>query len=98
MRKIIQAGETIRLYLAYDDIESGAAIDPTALACTVRRPDQTDVVITYPDANFIREQLGSFFLRLTTAQPGTYHYEIEALFGLGDIDIRQGKFDAEPAL
>src|SRR5574338_1310323 len=95
MRKIIQAGESLRLYLTYDDIETGAALDPSALTCSVRQPDDTLVPIEYPSADFVREGPGAYFLRVRTTMPGTHAYRVIADFPAGDTDIREGKFDVE---
>jgi hypothetical protein len=98
MRKIIETGETLRLYLAYTDIDSGAALDPSTLVCVVSNPDDTLTTITYPSVDFVREAAGFYFIRISAAQSGTHAYKITAVFASGDIDIRDGKFDSEPSL
>lgn len=95
MRKIVEVGETLRLYLAYNDIDTGVPIDPAFITATVKNPDATEALIEYPSANFIREGTGAFFVRIPTTMRGTHRYEIRAEFAAGDIDIRGGKFDAE---
>lgn len=98
MRKIIETGETLRLYLAYTDIDSGVPLDPSTMVCTVKAPDSTLSTISYPSADFVRESAGFYFIRIPAVQAGTHAYKITAVFPSGDIDIRDGKFDSEPSL
>jgi hypothetical protein len=98
MRKIIETGETIRLYLAYTDIDTGVALDPSTLSCVVKNPDATLTTISYPSVDFVRESAGFYFIRIPAVQAGTHAYKITAVFPSGDIDIRDGKFDSEPSL
>lgn len=98
MKSIIQLGETLRLYLNYTDVDTGAPIDPPVLTCSVRKPDSTVEVITYPDANFTREDVGSFFVRVLGDQIGTWRYRIYAQTSINDFDVRDGIFDVEPSL
>ena len=91
MRKIIQLGESLRLYVDYLD-------DPTALRCEIKWPDGTGETIVYPTPDFVRETLGSYYLRLNPAMTGTHSYAIRATFSTGDEDVRSCKFDVEPRL
>lgn len=95
MRKIVEVGETLRLYLPYTDINTGLPVDPPVITATVRNPDGSEAGYLYPSANFIREAEGVYFLRVPAPMRGTYRYEVTASFNSGDVDIRGGKFDAE---
>jgi hypothetical protein len=96
MRKIIETGETLRLYLDYTDIDSGADIDPLVLSASYTSPDGVETEIDYPSDNFVRESAGHYFVRINAIQSGTYTYRITAQTSLLDIDVRDGKFDSEP--
>lgn len=98
MRKIIEAGETLRLYINYNDVDTGVALDPASIVATIREPDGVEYDVTYPSVNFVREQTGSYFLRVQTTIAGTHAYSVLANFASGDIDVREGKFDSEPSL
>lgn len=98
MRKIIQQGETLRLYLPYADIDTGEPVDPISLVCSVLAPDGTTQTITYPHADFVKEEQGSFFVRIAGTQVGTHAYAITAQVSVTDTDVRNGKFDVESKL
>lgn len=98
MRKIVELGETLRLYLGYNDIVTGETIDPPQLQGRVLQPDGTEVSFLYPSANFVRESEGNYFIRVDTPMRGTYRYEVTASYASGDVDKRGGKFDAEPVM
>lgn len=97
MRKIIELGESLRLYVPYDDGDTGEPLDPLSLVCTHRLPDGSVETITYPEADFVREVAGSYFIRLWGLQIGTHAYRIEAQVNISDTDVRNGKFDVEPS-
>lgn len=96
MRRIIDYGETLRLYVDYTDIDSGEPVDPISLSVEFRLPDDTTETIAYPHADFVRVAQGSFFIRKQGVDPGTHHYKITAALTIdGDADVRIGKFDVE---
>ena len=98
MKQVIQQGETIRLYVSYNDIDTGEAVDPFSLSCTIVQPDATNVVIVYPATDFVQESTGNFFVRFLGVQIGTHNYVITAQIGASDFDVRNGKFDVEEVL
>jgi hypothetical protein len=98
MRKIIELGETLRLYTEYDDLITGDPLDPPVLNCTIRKPDGTSSTITYPHEDFVREAAGLYFIRIEGTQIGTWYYRIYAEVNADDRDVRDGKFDVEPSL
>jgi hypothetical protein len=98
MRKIIELGETLRLYLPYFDVDTGAAVDPLSVTATFRKPDSTLDVVTYPDTDFVRESAGFYFIRVLGDQIGTWRYQVVAQINANDRDVRDGKFDVEPSL
>lgn len=96
MRRIIDYGETLRLYVDYTDIDSGEAVDPLSLSVEFRMPDGTTDTMAYPDTDFVRLALGSYFIRKQGILSGTHHYKITAALTIdGDADVRIGKFDVE---
>lgn len=97
MRKIIQQGETLRLYVGYNDIETGAPLDPVSLSVLVVRPDKTTQTITYPHIDIVKIVVGDYFIRILGTQVGTWRYKINAQLNVNDIDVRDGKFDVEPS-
>lgn len=98
MRKIIDLGETLRLYTEYEDVNTGDAIDPPVLTCMFKRPDETVETLTYPHADLVREAPGRYYVRLEGTQIGTWYYRIYAEINADDKDVRDGKFDVEPSL
>ena len=98
MRAIIQQGETIRLYSDYIDVDSGDPFDPLSLTCTFKKPDGVQTIVTYPNTNFVKETVGTFFVRILGDMIGTWSYRITATINANDIDIRTGRFDVEPAI
>lgn len=84
--------------MAYNDVDSGLFIDPLSLTATILRPDTTELVITYPSDQFVRVDIGQYFVRYTGEVVGTHHYAITAQINAVDGDVRSGKFDVEPAL
>ena len=98
MRKIVEQGETLRLYLSYTDVDTGEPVDPLALTCTTQKPDGSTAVLTYPHANFVREAMGEFFIRVLCDAAGTWRYRVYAETSVLDKDVREGKFDVEPVL
>jgi len=98
MRKIIESGETLRLYVDYTDVDTGEFIDPVSLVCTVRSPDGVDTPIVYPEPDFVKVAVGQYFIRILGNQVGTWRYRITAPINANDIDVRDGKFDVEPSL
>lgn len=97
MRKIVELGESLRLYVSYVDVDTGASVDPLSLVCTIRRPDSTLDIITYPEVDFVRESAGNYFIRVLNSQIGTHYYRIAAQVNLNDVDVRNGMFDVEPS-
>lgn len=91
MRKIIQLGETVRLYLDY-------LADPSALTFSMKQPNGTIISATYPTTEFVRESLGNYYLRVKPTMVGTHSYVFSAVMATGDEDVRNGKFDVEPTL
>lgn len=98
MKKIIQVGETLRLYLPYADVDTGVPIDPLVLSCTMVQPSGSIINIVYPESDFVRESEGQYFVRLSGVQIGTHSYMISAQLSADDFDVRSGKFDVEPAV
>jgi hypothetical protein len=98
MRKIIELGESIRLYMGYADVDTNSAVDPIVLSAIFKRPDGTTLTITYPHTDFVREAAGEYYVRVLTTQIGTWAYRIYAETSPFDKDVRDGKFDVEPSL
>lgn len=98
MRKIIQLGESLRLYTDYFDLDTSAAIDPTLLTFTLKRPDNTVETYTYPHTNIVRVAPGEYFIRYLSDQIGTHSYNLFAQLNVDESDVRVGKFDVEPVL
>lgn len=96
MRRIVDYGETLRLYVDYADIDTGEPTDPISLAVEFRLPDNTVETMSYPHVDFVRTAQGSYFIRKQGSMGGTHHYKITAALSIqGDDDVRTGKFDVE---
>jgi hypothetical protein len=65
---------------------NGSPEDPTIAQFYTRKPDGTTVVLTYPDANFVRLERGTYEAYVTPDAGGTWNFRVESA---GVVDSAQ---------
>jgi len=69
-------GSAIRITATFADPDSGAATDPAVVTMTIRRPDATSELRSYP-ATISKLSTGVYRTTIdTSAQAGSWRYEI----------------------
>lgn len=69
---------------------AGVPTDPTVMRCLIRRPDGSQVTLTYPNAELTRKDVGLFEVNVTVAQAGSWRFRGEAagvVDGIEEIEI-----------
>ena len=67
-------GDVVRCSGAFAN-SAGAAVDPTAVLCKVRKPDGTVTTYTYGvDAPLVKAAAGSYYLDVNATEAGIWAY------------------------
>lgn len=64
----------------------GVPTDPTVARCLIKDPTGNTVILTYPDDDFTRRDLGFFEANITVDEAGTWRFRGEAA---GVVDAAQ---------
>jgi hypothetical protein len=56
----------------------GVPTDPTVARCLIKDPTGSTTILTYPDTNFTRRDLGFFEANVTVDRSGTWMFRGEA--------------------
>jgi len=86
-----QPGETLRITAAIVSQETGAAVDPTTVTISIKKPDGS---LDITDAAMTNPSTGSYYYDYLIANnEGTYHSAVKATGGAGRITIEPSNFD-----
>lgn len=92
---VYQPGETLRLTATIIDTD-GAAVDPTAVTVSVKKPDSTMAVT---DSAMTKSETGSYYYDYTIASDnGTYSVEVKATGSGGRITKEPDTFTVVDAI
>ncbi len=98
MTNVYDIGDQARVSAAFTLVSNGAAADPSAISCKVRKPDGTVTTLVYgTDAALVKDSTGNYHADVTIDQFGRWFYRFT---GTGSViaadelwfDVEQSAF------